>query len=325
MGASREIPTIIDGDSAKPVISGKSNPTHDFHSPVQPTNMRDERNSRLFSRTIESNRPGLWQYHSLQSQQEPRTSPPKTSMVADISYTKSPINRYGTTNSEEKDMTLVDIDDFEMRKKIAQLMAVAPALPVKDLYHLIIDSEGRLSKAKKKAIRMSKAPDTLRTPTQLSLQPRALINNSDTEGVIVNIRDSDKQKTMVKIDPSDPFFKWDDDEPAPEQPPTVKPCQSKSTAKKKQPQSARSHHSANEPKPKPPATLTPSYQSKKRTKAPHSKRTNIRETSSDREFIVANDGMQYVSDFDDSDDFILSRNVIIPSRTRRRRRKFSMI
>lgn len=132
---------------------------------------------------------------------------------------------------------------------------------------------------------------------------------------------------MVKIDPSDPIFKWDEDEPAPEPAPMAKPRRSKSTAKNKQTQSAHSHHSAKESKRKIPAAPTPipSYQSEKRTKVSHSKRTSLRETSSDREFIVADGVMHYVSDFDDSDDFILSRNVIIPSRTRRQRRKFSMI
>lgn len=89
--------------------------------------------------------------------------------MAGIPFIESPGDRSGATNSEEKDMKLVDIEDFEMRKKVTQLMAVAPALPVRDLYHLIIDSEGRLSKAKKKAIRMSEAPGTLCRPTQLSL------------------------------------------------------------------------------------------------------------------------------------------------------------
>ncbi|KAJ6199198.1 hypothetical protein J3E72DRAFT_430371 [Bipolaris maydis] len=186
LGASREIPIILDGDSAKSVTSGKSNPR-----------MHGARGSpELILRDI---------------------SP----MMADIPFIKSPGDRYGATSSEEKDMTLVDIDDFEMRKKVAQLMAVAPALPVRDLYHLIIDSEGRLSKARKKAIRMSEAPAILRTTTQLSLQPRTLTNNSDTEGFIVNISDSDTPKATVKIEPSDPVFKWDEDEPAPEPPPMM--------------------------------------------------------------------------------------------------------
>ncbi|EUC35048.1 hypothetical protein COCCADRAFT_3678 [Bipolaris zeicola 26-R-13] len=343
LGASREIPIILDGDSAKSVTPGKLNPrirdasaspelilrdmspTHDLHSPVRPTNMRDARKSGFFLR-IKSNTASPRQYHLLQSQKKPQTSHPKTPMMVGIPFIESPGDRSGATNSEEKDMKLVDIEDSEMRKKVTQLMAVAPALPVRDLYHLIIDSEGRLSKAKKKAIRMSEAPDTLCRPTQLSLRPRTPINNLDTEGVVVNINNSNTQ-TMVKIDPSDPIFKWDEDEPAPEPAPMAKPRRSKSTAKNKQTQSAHSHHSAKESKRKIPAapTPTPSYQSEKRTKVSHSKRTSLRETSSDREFIVADGVMHYVSDFDDSDNFILSRNVIIPSRTRRQRRKFSMI
>ncbi|EUC42338.1 hypothetical protein COCMIDRAFT_103834 [Bipolaris oryzae ATCC 44560] len=292
LGASCEIPIILDDNSAQSGTPGKLNPR-----------MRDARASpKLILRDI---------------------SP--THDLRDTTFTKLPGDRYGTTNSGEKDMRLVDIDDFEMRKKVAQLMAVAPALPVRDLYYLIIDSEGRLSKAKKKAIRMSEAPDTLRTSTQLSLQPQTLVNKSDIEGAIVNNSNSDTQKTMIKIDLSDPIFKWDEDEPVPEPPPTAKPGRSKSATKNKQTQSAHSHHSAKESKRKTPATQTPSSQSKKCPKVSHSKPTSIRETSSDRDFIVADGVVHYVSDFDDSDDFFLSRNVIIPSRTRRQRRKFSMI
>jgi len=90
-------------------------------------------------------------------------------------------------------MTLMDIEDFDLRSKVAHLMAVAPALPTRDLYHLVVDSQGRMSKAIKRASRMSEAPHQVSKAT--------ISNHSDTK------------ETMVKIDPNDATFEWDNDEP----------------------------------------------------------------------------------------------------------------
>lgn len=123
------------------------------------------------------------------------------------------------------DLTLDDIPDFDMRLQVAKLLAVAPALPVRDLYRLLIDSKGHLAVATQKAIRASEAP-TLRGfkgPSPSRLGASAAI-------------DADGDELMVKIDPYDPSFEWDTDEPANEpankSKPTYKPIKSTTKSSK---------------------------------------------------------------------------------------------
>jgi hypothetical protein len=52
------------------------------------------------------------------------------------------IQRGENIGNDDEDMTLGQIENFTMRSEVAKLMAVAPGLPVRDLYHLIIDSKG---------------------------------------------------------------------------------------------------------------------------------------------------------------------------------------
>lgn len=150
--------------------------------------------------------------------------------------------------SGDVNMSLLDIDDFCLRSKVAQLMAIAPALPIVDLYHLIMDSEGNLQLAKKQAIRISEAPP---------MQYRAALDAYGGE-------------FMVKIDPNDPAFEWDDDEPQPESAATIT-SRPKATKSTKSPKSGTKHCSNT---------------SAKRTKSSLMNPTHARETSSDREFIA---------------------------------------
>jgi hypothetical protein len=273
--------------------SKASSRTH--NSPL--TNMRDARCSQLISST-KHNTPSLWQSGSFRLRSESRLSSPMTPAKAGAPFAQSPGN-HCVVADRGKDMTLVDIDNFELRSKVAQLMAVAPALPIRDLYHLIIDSEGRLSKAKKRAIRMSEAPDTRRMPKQLlTLQSQTLIINPGTEDI------------MVKIDPNDPTFKWDEDEPAPEPTPMTKARRRKSVSKSKDTSSC---HSANVSKRKKPATQKRSSRAKKRAKTSLSKRASARETSSDREFVVADNVIECVLDSDDPEDFDVSCDDSTPT------------
>ncbi|RYO69594.1 hypothetical protein AA0113_g3980 [Alternaria arborescens] len=158
----------------------------------------------------------------------------RSTMVADARTSRLPTHKRSDTSTlwgtqskakplteckhGDKNMSLLDIDDFSMRSKVAQLMAVAPALAVIDLYHLIIDSEGDLPRARKQAIRMSEAP-TIRYRPGL-----------DKEG----------DEIMVKIDPNDPAFEWDDDEPYPEFDTAIAARPSKSTLKATRSRSVKS-------------------------------------------------------------------------------------
>jgi hypothetical protein len=174
----------------------------------------------------------------------------------------------------DKNMSLLDIDDFSMRSKVAQLMAVAPALAVMDLYHLIIDSEGDLPRARKQAIRMSEAPTTRYRP------------GLDEEG----------DEVMVKVDPNDPAFEWDDDEPYPEVGTATAARPSKTTLKVTKSRSVKSSTRATESLKS--NTKNRSNVGAKRARSTFMNPTHARETSSDRDFIIPDNVIHYDLDSD---------------------------
>ncbi|CAN9386515.1 unnamed protein product [Alternaria alternata] len=174
----------------------------------------------------------------------------------------------------DKNMSLLDIDDFIMRSKVAQLMVVAPALAVIDLYHLIIDSEGDLPRARKQAIRMSEAP-TIRYRHGL-----------DEEG----------DGIMVKIDPNDPAFEWDDDEPYSEFDTATAARPSKPTLKATRSRIVKGSTRATESTKS--NTKNRSNVGAKRAKSTFTNPTHARETSSDRDFIVPDNVIHYDLDSD---------------------------
>jgi hypothetical protein len=106
-------------------------------------------------------------------------------------------------NHDQNDMTLGTISDFEMRKKVADLMAVAPALPVRDLYRLLVDFEGDLSAARKEAMRASCAPSI-----HLSIKQEipSAVGDAESFSKLAYVVNDDK--LMVKIDPNDGFLEW---------------------------------------------------------------------------------------------------------------------
>ena len=190
----------------------------------------------------------------------------------------------------DKNMSLLDIDDFIMRSKVAQLMVVAPALAVIDLYHLIIDSEGDLPRARKQAIRMSEAP-TIRYRHGL-----------DEEG----------DGIMVKIDPNDPAFESDDDEPYPEFDTATAARPSKPTLKATRSRSVKGSARATESTKS--NTKNRSNIGAKRTRSTFTNPTHARETSSDRDFIVPDNVIHYGLDSDVSNDSGHSTNTRVHNR-----------
>ena len=109
--------------------------------------------------------------------------------------------------NEGIEITLADIKDFELRHKTAQLMAVAPRLPVADLYHLLVDLKGHLEGAKQEAIRRSQAPFSPSPPRQSDSGRAATVpipNKAQDD-----VDDDDK----IKIE-FDHTFTWDNDAPA---------------------------------------------------------------------------------------------------------------
>ncbi|EAT79199.2 hypothetical protein SNOG_13315 [Parastagonospora nodorum SN15] len=102
---------------------------------------------------------------------------------------------------------LNNISDFNTRKDVAQLMAVAPGLPIQDLHDMLLELGGDFAAAKRQAIRRSRAPSA-RPPVKhgpplfRALPQQALSQESD-----------DGDEVMIKIDPNLDFLEWDSDAP----------------------------------------------------------------------------------------------------------------
>lgn len=95
------------------------------------------------------------------------------------------------------ELQLGDISDFELRKKTAQLLAIAPGLPVADLYHLLMEKEGHFEVAKQNVMRMSQTP---LTSTSLPVREKTMpLADPVVEG----------EEIKVKIDFDDEFFIYD--------------------------------------------------------------------------------------------------------------------
>jgi outer membrane biosynthesis protein TonB len=233
--------------------------------------MRETKTSRLFSR-IKLDTPGPWQYRSRKPHSTPPTPQRSAIVDADADVPQSAASLYDRKldDSNSKDMTLADIADFSLRAMVAQLMAVAPAIPVRELYHLIIDSKGHLPTARKQAIRMSEAPIAHRQSAKPPLE-----------------RGEDDDEIMVKIDPNDPAFEWDTDEPPlPEPASKTKACRAKPKPKPtSKPNKARSLQNLPTKRRKPEKRSRPNI-GVKRTKSAPINPTHARETSFDREFVV---------------------------------------
>lgn len=103
------------------------------------------------------------------------------------------------------ELTLAHIGDLEQRKMTAQLMAIAPDIPIADLYHLLMDRQGRFDVAKQDVLRMSSTSLTSLFSARSSAQTKAgtvpLASPTQKMGAI--------DKPIVKIDFDDPRFIWD--------------------------------------------------------------------------------------------------------------------
>ncbi|RAR02376.1 hypothetical protein DDE83_008598 [Stemphylium lycopersici] len=257
------------------IIANLSPPSH-FNRFRRPT--RDTRSPQSFAQ-VNPTTPGPWFYRPLQTKPESQTPPSTTRSSKD--------HANGRVEAREN-MTLLDIDNFELRSKVAQLMAVAPDLPIRDLYHLIIGSEGQFSKAKKHAIRLSKVPER-HHPAAPPLPPSQQ-----------HAFNSHVDELMVKIDPNDPAFEWYEDEPAPELVSVRRSYASGSESNTKRSTDIDARKMTTPKKRLKQTAKTCSNIGIKRTKSALANPTHARETSSDREFVVADNVVHYLLGSDDT-------------------------
>lgn len=198
-------------------------------------------------------------------------------------YERSPIilesDEEGTPHTAFADdgveLQLGDISDFELRKKTAQLLAIAPGLPVADLYHLLVEKEGRFEAAKEHVIRQSQTPFS---STSLQVREKTIPPADPVP------KDED---VTIKIDFDDDFFIYDDECPDNQLPDLRQPKQSSHPKKAKKSRAV----------PKPRKGLATKKTARESGEYTGDINRGIRETSHDREFIASDDEVP----LDDSD------------------------
>ena len=90
-----------------------------------------------------------------------------------------------------------------MRNDVADLMAIAPALPVQDLYNLLIELKGNLPAARQQAIRASQKPSPY-----LSIKPERPAVTVPSHNTALSAHDLDGDEVMIKIDPNETFLEY---------------------------------------------------------------------------------------------------------------------
>jgi hypothetical protein len=111
---------------------------------------------------------------------------------------------------DDVELQLKDIPDFTLRSKVAQLMAVAPAFSVSQLYHLFVDKEGHFETAKQYIIPKSPASQTVPHPVTPVKSQAILSQPSDTNPT----QDPYDDEVMVKIDWDNSDLLFDNDAPS---------------------------------------------------------------------------------------------------------------
>lgn len=117
------------------------------------------------------------------------------------------------------DLSLGDIPDFSLRMKVAQLMAVAPSLPVQDLYDLLMEMKGHYENARDQVFERTRTRTLGR-----SVPPQSACSNN-----VIQRGNEDEEDTKVKIDLNDPDIYNDNDVPS--RSPTPEPAPRKSRSK----------------------------------------------------------------------------------------------
>jgi hypothetical protein len=105
--------------------------------------------------------------------------------------------------ANEQGLSLDNMKDFDTRKNVANLMAIAPALPDRDPCGFIIDLDEDLGTARKHAIKASRAPSA-----RPSINPETPSTGDHLRHIARPSEDSCEDEFMFNIDPNDDFFEW---------------------------------------------------------------------------------------------------------------------
>lgn len=132
---------------------------------------------------------------------------------------------------DDVEMVLLDIPDFDLRSKVAQLMAISPASSVGDLYRLLVMKKGKFNAAKKQIMPKGQVQPT--TPSvgqerpinqqimdtssakQLPTQPTRSMNpkTKTPQTPAPGFTEDSDDDVMIKIDWDDPELIYDNEIP----------------------------------------------------------------------------------------------------------------
>jgi hypothetical protein len=118
-----------------------------------------------------------------------------------------PLTSLTKSNKRRENMTgnmfdLNNISNSETRKDVAELMAVAPGLPILDLHDMLVSLGGNFAAAKRQAMRANRVPST-----HPSVKPEPTsIRGPSTQNLGPASHYGDE--VMVKIDPNENFLTW---------------------------------------------------------------------------------------------------------------------
>lgn len=271
------------------------------------------------NRLVANIEPSIARSHDPSRAEVPHSSSAAKPLTTGLSQQTPSLSPTQSFADDGLELTLADIQDFEMRKMTAQLMAIAPDISVADLYHLLVEKHGRFDVAKQDVVRMSRGPTIPMPAVRSSTQARAATVPLTDPIQTMDVGD----KPGVKIDFDDPLFIWDIEAPLtppPQSRKRKKASQPKNGVSKKKPKcsegTSKFPRRSDSPRPraqglnstKPsPAKLSKTTKDTSRTyakalqdfgdyKTKSKKAGNagdinrgVRETSYDREFIVSDD------------------------------------
>lgn len=125
-------------------------------------------------------------------------APPTPSIIAKPAPKTQ--SRHATRHRQA--FTLSDVLDAGMRRKVAELMRVAPALPIQDLLDLLVEAGGALPVARQRAVLASQPPALPCVKSELG-------ETADPSRKTRLIGyDYDVDEVMIKIDPNADFLEY---------------------------------------------------------------------------------------------------------------------
>jgi hypothetical protein len=253
-------PSPTPAERARIFARTESTPPLSFARPgPRPTTFRDLKNGGRLSK-IKGPTPGPYKYrgnvrqgHDFSTQHRERLESAQTSSPPNKGSSASP----AVPHSPDRDMTLADIASFDLRLKVAKLMAVSPASPVKDIYDLVMEMKGHYHRARDHLSRTSQTPGSsarlqiLLRPTHVYEDEEELVEVgfdnlnkarerrrriTQTPGLTIRPQilpeptdQSEDGDVLVKLDFDDPDIYLDNDVPSSPSPPVA----IKATARKK--------------------------------------------------------------------------------------------